>query len=59
LWDIFNSLGRASGQGSSYITQQEIAAWQQNYRTRLTVWEIDTLRAIDNVAAQAASKRTQ
>ena len=56
LWDIFNTLGRASTQGFSYITQQEIAAWQQNYRTRLTVWEIDTLRVIDNVAARSASR---
>ena len=55
LWDIFNGLGRSGGR----ISQQEYAAWQGNYRTRLTGWEIDTLRAIDQVAAQVGARNQQ
>jgi hypothetical protein len=57
LWELFCSLGRANGG----LSQQEIAAWQANYGACLTGWELDTLRAIDNVAvqAEAAHKASQ
>lgn len=47
LWQVFNTLGRP-------VTQQEIAAWQTNHRVRLSSWEIDTLLAIDQVAAEVS-----
>ena len=56
LWDIFNSLARPSGNGFNFISQQEIAAWQSNFRTRLTSWELDALRTLDNIAAHAAAQ---
>ena len=59
LWNIFNSLGRTGSQGASHISQQELLAWQTNYRTRLTAWEIDTLKAIDDVAAKAVTRNQQ
>lgn len=52
-------MGRSTGQGFNFISQQEFAAWQSNYRTRLTAWEIDTLRALDSVAAQVAARNQQ
>ena len=55
LWAIFNSLGRASSQGFEGISQAEIAAWQSNHRARLTSWELETLKALDHVAALAAA----
>jgi hypothetical protein len=57
LWAIFNSLGRASSNGFEGISQAEIAAWQSNHSARLTSWELDTLKALDNQAAVAAAKQ--
>lgn len=47
LWQAFNTLARP-------ITQQEIAAWQANHASRLSAWEIDTLYALDRIAAEIA-----
>ncbi len=58
LWDIFNSMGRPATQrgGYEYITQAEMMAWQQNNATRLTPWELETLRTLDMVAGQVAAR---
>ena len=57
LWSVFMQLGRAAGgAGLSPLTQSELQAWQANYGTRLTGWEIDTLFAMDNVAAQVRAQ---
>lgn len=57
---MFNTLGRPSnGSGFSYISQQEIAAYMANYGIRFTVWELETLRVLDNVAAHIAAKHQQ
>ena len=54
LWQAFNELGRpGSDSGFNYISQQEIQSWQANHKVRLTSWEIDTLLALDRVAAAA------
>lgn len=55
LWAVFNEMGCPSGD-FAFISQQEIAAWQTNHRIRLTGWELGTLRALDNIAAEIAAK---
>ena len=65
LWDVFRTLGRghsssgAGGSGLAPLTQTEVQAWQANHRTRLSSWEVDTLFALDNLAAQARARHTQ
>ncbi len=59
LWRVFNSLGRAGGSGLTPITQQEVQAWQANHSTRLRSWEVDTLFALDQLAATVAAQHRQ
>lgn len=56
---MFDQLGRPGGSGFKYISQQEIAAYCANYGVRFTPWELDTLRALDNVAATISAKHKQ
>lgn len=44
--------------GAAPITFSEIAAWQRVHGIRLSPWEIDTLRALDAVALNAATSST-
>lgn len=58
IWGIFNSLGRASGMsGMSAISQQEIAAWQQNHGIKLTPWELEMIAMFDQIALEASAKQ--
>lgn len=57
IWGIFNSLGRASGMGMSAISQQEIAAWQQNHSIKLTPWELEMIAMFDQIALEAIAKQ--
>jgi hypothetical protein len=58
LWDIFVELSamRPSGMGISPIPGPEYIAWQELNGIRLSVWEIDTLRAMDGAARAAAAE---
>lgn len=58
IWAIFNALGRPSSMGGvSAISQQEIAAWQQNHGTRLTQWELEMIEMFDRIAVENANKQ--
>lgn len=53
LWDAFvgMSSGRPAGLGGAGpIPPSEVQAWAGLYGVRFTVWELDTLRAMDDAA---------
>ena len=55
LWDAFTDLAaaRPMGMAAGAIPHSEIEAWQRLYATRLTGWEVDTLKAMDRAALAA------
>lgn len=61
LWDAFVALNgaRPSGMGASAIPPSEIVAWQQLHGVRLTPWEVDTLRAMDQAALGVAAENNK
>jgi len=43
--------------GMSAISQQEIAAWQQNHSIKLTPWELEMIAMFDQIALEASAKQ--
>lgn len=60
LWAVFADLSsaRPAGMGASAIPPSEILAWCTLHRCELTVWEVETLQAMDR-AALATHARLQ
>ena len=57
LWHVFRTLGRThGGDALAPLLQTELQAWQANHGVWLSSWEIDTLYALDNVAAQVRAQ---
>lgn len=52
LWQIFQflSAGRSNGMAPGPIPPSEYLAWQQLNHIEFTPWELDTLKALDDVA---------
>ena len=65
MWRIFRQLSAARGSGMmgpQALTFSDIDAWQRLYRLRLTPWEVDVLRELDDVliahyATRAAERK--
>ena len=58
IWDVFIRLGRpASMNGMEPISIQEIAAYQDVYRVRLTGWELDVIDMFDSIALEVSNNR--
>lgn len=55
LWYAYCEMAaaRPAGLGVSGVASAEIEAWQRLASVRLTPWEVDTLRAIDQAALGA------
>lgn len=43
--------------GMSAISQQEIAAWQQNHGIKLTSWELEMIAMFDQIALEASANQ--
>jgi hypothetical protein len=61
LWEAFLTLhaSRPSGMGASGIPSSELLAWQQLHGVRLSPWEVDTLRAMDQAALAVAAENNK
>jgi hypothetical protein len=61
LWDWFITLNntRQVGFGASPITEQEIQAFCNNRRLRMSLFEIDAIHALDRIALAETNKETK
>ena len=58
IWTAFNTMARPPSMGGiSKISQQEIAALQQNYAIRLNQFELEMIDMIDQIAIEVFSKK--
>ena len=59
IWDVFIQIHRrraGNGFGAVPISWSEIDAWQRLHQVQLSVWEVDCLAAMDDVAIRYSVK---
>ena len=58
IWNVFRRLGRPpSINGMEPINMQEIQAYQNVRRVRLTDWELDVIDMFDSIALEISNEK--